>query len=61
MSGNLEDDERPPSPAASGKRETQVNIRLSADEKLRLEEAARKAGFRSLSDFMRSTALSQAG
>lgn len=56
----LEKDEKPPAPAREGKRDQQVNIRLTAEEKLRLEEAARKEGFRSLSDFLRASGLNRA-
>lgn len=51
----LEMGQRPPLPAA--KRRVQVNIRLSADEKTRLEEAAHHAGFRGLSEYIRFAAL----
>jgi predicted RNase H-like HicB family nuclease len=53
----LELGQKPPSPATQAKRDRQVNIRLTADEKARLEEVARAEGFRSLSDFMRHSAL----
>ncbi len=53
----LEMGERVPAPASEGKREQQVNIRLTADERLRIEESARQAGFRSVSDYMRYAAL----
>lgn len=56
----LELGERPPAPARAGKRETQVNIRMNAEEKTQIEEAARRAGFRSISDYMRTAALRQA-
>ena len=48
-------------PPGTGRRRTaQVNIRLTYDEKLRLEEAARDAGFRGLSDYVRHAALVEA-
>jgi predicted RNase H-like HicB family nuclease len=47
-------------PGTGGRRTAQVNIRLSYDEKLRLEEAARDAGFRGLSDYVRHAALVEA-
>lgn len=50
-----------PSPASAAKRDRQVNIRLTADEKLRLEDAARAAGFRSVSDYLRTAGLERAG
>lgn len=56
----LEMGQRPPSPAREGKREAQVNIRLTAEEKLTLEESARAAGYRSVSDFIRAAALDKA-
>jgi uncharacterized protein (DUF1778 family) len=37
-----------------------VNLRLSAEEKLRLETAAQRKGFRGLSDFIRAAALHDA-
>jgi predicted RNase H-like HicB family nuclease len=46
----------PPLPA--GERRAQVNMRVTADEKSLLEESARHAGFRGLSDFVRFAALS---
>lgn len=39
------------------RREDQLNLRLSADEKRMLEQAARKQGFRSVSEFVRTRAL----
>lgn len=56
----LEAGERPPTPASESKRDRQVNIRLTADEKERLEESARIAGFRSVSDYIRHAALKSA-
>ncbi|MEM9753761.1 MAG: type II toxin-antitoxin system HicB family antitoxin [Planctomycetota bacterium] len=57
----LEDGERPPQAVSEQKRTAQLNVRLTADEKLRLEEAARSAGFRGVSEFVRTAALNQAG
>jgi len=54
----LESGEAPPAPAAANKRTEQVNVRLTVEEKLLLEEAARSKGFRGVSDFIRSTTLS---
>lgn len=53
----LEMGDRPPAPASEGKREQQVNIRLTADERVRIEETARQSGFRSISDYIRHAAL----
>lgn len=54
----MEAGERPPSPMS--KRRVQVNIRLSADEKVMLEDAAQEAGFRGVSEFVRFAALAWA-
>lgn len=56
----IEKDKRVPQPASQHKRELQVNVRLSANEKLLLEETARRDGFRSVSDFIRSVTLREA-
>jgi hypothetical protein len=53
----LEVSKRPPSPSREGTRDQQLNVRLSSDEKLTLEAAAERDGFRSVSDFVRSAAL----
>lgn len=57
----LEKGERPPVPASDEKRSLQLNVRLTAAEKFRIEEAARRAGFRGVSDFVRAAALDKAG
>jgi predicted RNase H-like HicB family nuclease len=49
-----------PSPALEGKRDQQVNIRLTSDERLVLEAAARRSGFTGVSDFVRTAALAGA-
>ena len=46
---------RPPS--SRGKRSAQVNVRLTPDERFQLQDAATRAGFRGLSDFIRAVAL----
>lgn len=53
----LECGETPPPPASENKRTEQINIRVSAEEKLLLEEAAKSKGFRGIGDFVRSTTL----
>ena len=53
----LEQGERPPTPASEGTRTQQVNVRLTADEKLLLETVANRKGFKGLSDFIRAAAL----
>lgn len=56
----LELGQTPPSPAGGQQeRREQVNVRLTAEEKLRLEEAARSKGFRGISDFVRTTTLGE--
>ena len=57
LSCMLEAGERPPAPMGENKRSEQVNIRLSLEEKLRFEEAARQQGFRGVSDFIRAATL----
>lgn len=56
----LERDEQPPLPSNAEKRTAQINIRVTEEEKLRLEEAAQRQGFRGISDYMRATALKEA-
>jgi predicted RNase H-like HicB family nuclease len=53
----LEKGEQPPAAARESVRTEQVNIRLTAEERIILETAARTRGFRGLSDFVRSAAL----
>lgn len=53
----LEAGEVPPAAAREGIRTEQVNVRLTTEEKLQLESAAQRKGFRGSSDFMRSAAL----
>lgn len=54
----LEKGEIPPASATENRRSEQVNVRLTPEEKLLLEEAARRKGFRGISDFVRSASLS---
>ena len=53
----LESGSVPPSPAGENRRDQQVNIRLTVEEKASLEEAARQQGFRGVSDYVRSVSL----
>jgi uncharacterized protein (DUF1778 family) len=46
---------------AKGRRDQQVNLRLTAEERLRLDAAASREGYRSLSDYVRAAALNRAG
>lgn len=50
-----------PPAAADQKRTLQINVRVTEDERMRLEDAARKHGFRGVSDFVRTTALAKSG
>ncbi len=56
----IEEGERPPAPAQSGRRTEQVNVRLSADEKLLLETVAKRKGYSGMSDFIRAVAVEAA-
>lgn len=56
----LERGETPPPPASEGKRSEQINVRLTTEEKLLLESAARSRGFKGLGDFVRATVLAHA-
>lgn len=55
----LEKGERPPMSNRSDKRTAQINIRVTEEEKLRLEEASQRQGFRGISDYIRSAALKE--
>ena len=53
----LESGASPPAPSNRRMRQAQVNIRLTAEEKLLLEDAAQRGGFRGVSDYIRSSLL----
>ena len=53
----LEQGTSPPLPGAGGRRSEQINIRLSPEEKVLLEEESLRHGFRGLSDFVRASVL----
>lgn len=55
----IECGQRPPQPASARKRDVQVNIRLTSEEKLLLANVAVNLGFEGISDFIRNTALSR--
>lgn len=57
----LEAGRTPPAPISEGRRQEQINIRVSAEEKFRLQEAARSQGFRGVSDYVRATILRSLG
>lgn len=50
----------PPEPFVERKRTEQMNVRLDAEEKLRIREAAARSGYRSASDYVRAVALKEA-
>jgi predicted RNase H-like HicB family nuclease len=56
----MEKGEPVPTSASENTRTEQVNVRLTAEEKLLLEEAARSKGYRGVSDFVRSASLASA-
>jgi len=53
----IECGQRPPQPASAGLRTEQVNVRLTAEEKLLFANAAMNLGFKGVSDFIRNSAL----
>ena len=55
----LEDGQTPPPPARQGHLSAQVNVRLTPEEKAVLESKAKAKGFRGLSDFIRTTVLTE--
>ena len=55
----IEEGRRPPAPAREGRRTEQVNIRLTAEERLHLEGRSQAQGFRGLSDYVRAAALAE--
>jgi predicted RNase H-like HicB family nuclease len=56
----LEAGQKPPQPAAFMKRTTQVNVRLTHEEKSMIAAAAARSGFKGLADFIRTTILDRA-
>ena len=53
----IERGQKPPEPVSAHKRTFQVNVRLTAEEKILLSNAACNSGFRGISDFVRRTAI----
>jgi predicted RNase H-like HicB family nuclease len=53
----LEEGRVPPEPASERRRTAQVNIRLTEEQKLLVEEMARRSGFRGIADYVRSIML----
>lgn len=56
----LEAGEHAPSPARESRRDVQLNVRLTAEERMRLEQHARQAGYSTIADFVRIAALQRA-
>jgi predicted RNase H-like HicB family nuclease len=53
----LESGKTPPAPAQQGLRTQQVNIRLTAEERVLLEARAHNRGYTGLSDFIRAVVI----
>lgn len=56
----IETGQTPPAPASEAQRSEQINVRVTAEEKLLLEQAAKRKGFRGVSDFVRNASLAGA-
>jgi predicted RNase H-like HicB family nuclease len=54
----LEQGQTPPPAATEGQRTEQVNVRLTPEERLQLDAAAKQRGYRGLADFFRAAAVS---
>ena len=57
----LEQGETPPPPANGATRTEQINLRVSPEEKLRLETLAEQHGFKAVADYLRARGLARAG
>ena len=55
----LEEGQKPPASAREGQRSVQVNVRLTPEEKALLESKAKAKGCRGLSDFIRTSVLTE--
>lgn len=55
----IEHGQRPPQPASEKKRNEQVNVRLTSEEKILLSNVASSLGFKGISDFIRNAALNR--
>jgi predicted RNase H-like HicB family nuclease len=55
----IENGQTPPLPASDEKRTEQVNVRLTAEEKMLISNAANSSGFKGISDFIRSVAINK--
>jgi hypothetical protein len=57
----LEQGETPPPPASEAGRTEQISLRVSAEERLRLETLAEQHGFKAVADYLRARGLAKAG
>jgi predicted RNase H-like HicB family nuclease len=57
----LEQGETPPAPASEAGRTEEISLRVTAEEKLRLETLAAQRGFKGVADYLRARGLSRAG
>jgi predicted RNase H-like HicB family nuclease len=57
IAGYLQEGRMPPAAAQEGKRDQQLNIRLSSQERLLLETKARQSGAMGISEYVRAVAL----
>jgi len=55
----IECGQKPPQPASAQRRTVQVNVRLTAEEKLLFSNAAASLGFKGISGFIRNIVLTQ--
>ena len=57
----LEAGQRPPVSSRGRRRKAQINVRLTPEEKMVLQEAAQQRGYQGISDFVRAAALRVCG
>lgn len=57
LASMIDEGVEPPPPVTERKRTCQMNVRLTAEEKLILQETASQRGYRSASDYVRTVAL----
>lgn len=55
----MDEGRKPPFPAGDARRSEQVNVRLTMEEKMMLEDCARQEGFRGLSDYVRAAVVAK--
>jgi predicted RNase H-like HicB family nuclease len=57
----IEQGEAPPAPASEASSTEEISLRVTAEEKLRLETLAAQRGFKGVADYLRAQGLSRAG